>query len=46
VVKAGDSFAAPPNTPHDGCVQGSQAFKVLATYVVEKSKPLDSDLLT
>jgi quercetin dioxygenase-like cupin family protein len=41
-VKAGESFVVPPGTPHDGCVEGSQPFKVLATYVVEKGKPLAS----
>jgi quercetin dioxygenase-like cupin family protein len=42
IVKAGESFVIPPNIPHDGCVQGGQPFKVLATYVVEKGKPLAS----
>jgi quercetin dioxygenase-like cupin family protein len=40
-LKAGESFQIPANTVHDACgVSGS--FKVLATYVVEKGKPLAS----
>jgi quercetin dioxygenase-like cupin family protein len=37
--KAGDSFQIPANTVHDACGAGG-SFKVLATYVVEKGKPL------
>jgi quercetin dioxygenase-like cupin family protein len=40
--KAGDSFQIPPNTPHDACTVQGQVFKVLATYIVEKGKPLAS----
>jgi quercetin dioxygenase-like cupin family protein len=40
--KAGESFQVPPNTPHDGCTVPGQTFKVLATYIVEKGKPLAS----
>ena len=42
VVKAGESFQIPPNTPHDGCTVQGEVFKVLATYIVEKGKPLAS----
>lgn len=42
--KAGDSFQIPTGVPHDACsVPGSSAgFKVLATYIVEKGKPVAS----
>jgi quercetin dioxygenase-like cupin family protein len=39
-VKAGESFQIPPGAPHDGCVPPGGSFKVLATYIVEKGKPL------
>ena len=39
-LKAGASFESPPNTVHDACTVSG--FKVLATYVVEKGKPLAS----
>jgi quercetin dioxygenase-like cupin family protein len=42
VVKAGESFQVPPNTPHDACTMEGEVFKVLATYIVEKGKPLAS----
>jgi quercetin dioxygenase-like cupin family protein len=42
VVKAGESFQVPLNTPHDACTMEGGAFKVLATYIVEKGKPLAS----
>jgi quercetin dioxygenase-like cupin family protein len=42
VVKAGESFHVPANTPHQGCAVGGEVFKVLVTYVVEKDKPLAS----
>jgi quercetin dioxygenase-like cupin family protein len=42
VLKAGESFQVPPNTPHDGCTVQGEVFKVLATYIVEKGKPLAS----
>jgi len=38
-LKAGDSYQIPSGTPHDGKT-GPQGAKVLATYVVEKGKPL------
>jgi quercetin dioxygenase-like cupin family protein len=39
-VKAGDSFQVPPGTPHDGCTAPGEGVKILATYIVEKGKPL------
>jgi quercetin dioxygenase-like cupin family protein len=39
-LKAGGSFESPPFTPHDACTVSG--FKVLATYVVERGKPLAS----
>lgn len=40
-LKAGDSYVVPLNTPHDAKT-GSDGAKVIATYVVEKGKPLAS----
>jgi Cupin domain len=40
LLKAGDSFESPPNTPHDACT--TSGFKSLSTYIVEKGKPLAS----
>jgi quercetin dioxygenase-like cupin family protein len=40
VMKAGDSFAIPAGTPHDGCTAPGQSVKLLGVYVVEKGKPL------
>lgn len=42
VVKKGDSFQIPPETPHAGGKPSSTKMIVLATYVVEKGKPLAS----
>jgi len=42
IVKAGDGFQIPPNTPHAGGKPGDAKTKVLITYVVEKGKPLAS----
>ncbi len=42
ILKAGESFQIPPNTPHDGCAVPGEVFKVLATYIVEKGQPLAS----
>src|SRR3954465_10681478 len=39
-VKAGDTFFIPANTVHDGRNVGSGPAKVLATYIVEKGKPV------
>ncbi|MGE0522707.1 MAG: cupin domain-containing protein [Variibacter sp.] len=38
-LKAGDSYQMPPGAVHDA-KSGPQGAKVLATYVVEKGKPL------
>ena len=39
--KAGESFYVPPETPH-AARSGANGSKVLATYIVEKGKPLAS----
>ena len=41
-VKAGESFFVPAGVVHDGKNIGTGALKVLATYVVEKGKPVAS----
>ena len=41
-LKAGDSFFVPAGVVHDGKNIGSGPTKVLATYVVEKGKPVAS----
>ncbi len=41
-LKPGDSFQVPPNTPHAGGEPSKVDFKVFATYIVEKGKPLAS----
>jgi quercetin dioxygenase-like cupin family protein len=41
-LKPGDSFQVPPNTPHAGGEPSKMDFKVFATYIVEKDKPLAS----
>jgi quercetin dioxygenase-like cupin family protein len=41
-LKAGDVFFIPAGTVHDGKNVGSGPAKVLATYVVEKGKPVAS----
>jgi quercetin dioxygenase-like cupin family protein len=40
IVKAGDSFAIPAGKIHDAKVVGDKPVKVLATYIIEKGKPL------
>ena len=40
-LKAGDSYVVPPNTTHDAKT-GAGGAKVIATYVVEKGRPLAS----
>ena len=40
MLKAGDSFQIPPETPHAGGKPGTAKTKVLITYVVQKGKPL------
>jgi quercetin dioxygenase-like cupin family protein len=39
-VKAGDSWQIAAGVPHDAKVSGDKPLKVLAVYVVDKSKPL------
>src|SRR5215475_7632577 len=39
-VKAGDSWEIAPGVAHDAKVSGDKPFKLLAVYVVDKSKPL------
>ena len=39
-VKAGDSWQIAAGVPHDAKVSGDKPFKLLAVYVVDKSKPL------
>lgn len=40
VLKAGDTFFIPPGVVHDGKNIGAGPAKVLATYIVEKGKPV------
>ena len=40
LVKAGETFFVPANTVHDGTNVSSGTTKVLATYIVEKGKPV------
>ena len=42
MLKPGDAFQIPPNTPHAGGTAGTAKSKLLITYVVEKGKPLAS----
>jgi len=41
-LKAGESFQIPPGVPHDVCAAKGQSYKSLATFIVEKGKPLTS----
>jgi quercetin dioxygenase-like cupin family protein len=41
-LKAGDSYAIPAGVVHDAKVHGDKSAKVLAVYVVDKTKPLAS----
>jgi quercetin dioxygenase-like cupin family protein len=41
-LKAGDSYTIPAGAVHDAKVHGDKAAKVLAVYVVDKTKPLAS----
>ena len=41
-IKAGDGFQIPPETPHAGGKPGDAKSRILATYIVEKGKPLAS----
>lgn len=40
LLKAGDSYMIPAGKVHDAKTVGDAPVKVLATYVVEKGKPL------
>ena len=40
VIKAGQGFQVPPNTPHAGGKPSPMKVKLAITYVVEKDKPL------
>jgi quercetin dioxygenase-like cupin family protein len=40
LLKAGDSYTVPANKVHDAKAVGEEPAKVVATYVVEKGKPL------
>jgi quercetin dioxygenase-like cupin family protein len=42
MLKAGDAFQIPAETPHAGGKPGDAKSRVLITYVVEKGKPLAS----
>ena len=42
MLKAGDAFQIPPETPHAGGKPGDAKTRVLITYIVEKGKPLAS----
>jgi quercetin dioxygenase-like cupin family protein len=42
MMKPGDGFVVPPNTPHAGGKNGDKKTKIASTYVVEKGKPLAS----
>lgn len=42
VIKAGDAFQIPAETPHAGGKPGESKTRILITYVVEKGKPLAS----
>jgi quercetin dioxygenase-like cupin family protein len=42
MLKAGDGFQIPPETPHAGGKPGDKRSRIAITYVVEKGKPLAS----
>ena len=42
IIKAGDAFQIPPETPHAGGKPGNAKSRILITYVVQKGKPLAS----
>ena len=42
MIKKGDGFQIPPETPHAGGKPGSAKSRILITYVVEKGKPIAS----
>jgi quercetin dioxygenase-like cupin family protein len=39
-IKVGDSWTIPAGTPHDAKASASKPLKVLAVYIVDKTKPL------
>jgi quercetin dioxygenase-like cupin family protein len=39
-LKAGETFLVPPNTPHNATNNGTTNAAIIATYIVEKGKPL------
>jgi quercetin dioxygenase-like cupin family protein len=41
-LKAGQGFVVPPNTPHSAKNTNNGVSRLLATYIVEKGKPLRS----
>jgi quercetin dioxygenase-like cupin family protein len=42
MLKPGDAFQIPPNTPHAGGKAAATKTRLIITYVVEKGKPLAS----
>jgi len=42
MLKPGDAFQVPPETPHGGGKASSQKCRIAATFVVQKDKPLAS----
>jgi quercetin dioxygenase-like cupin family protein len=42
ILKPGDAYQIPAETPHAGVKNGDKLFKFTATYVVEKNKPFAS----
>lgn|SRR5262249_13674677 len=42
MIKPGDAFQIPPETPHAGGKPGEAKSRLIITYVVEKGKPLAS----
>jgi quercetin dioxygenase-like cupin family protein len=42
LVKAGESWQVPPETPHASAKPTETKIRILSTYVVEKGKPLAS----
>ena len=42
MIKAGDAFQIPPETPHAGGPPTAENSKIMITYIVQKGKPLAS----
>jgi quercetin dioxygenase-like cupin family protein len=42
MLKPGDGFQIPPNTPHAGGKAGTAKSRLIISYIVEKGKPLAS----